>query len=298
MEFLINKNYKFIEDRRKAYVLSGVLITLSILLFAFKGLNYGVDFLGGSSLEVRFKSPVELDEVRRVVATKYTADRIQNFGASNDVLIHVVEQNEQVKNGLVALLRQNFTNNSIEERSFNQVGPKIGDELKSAALWATLWGLAFIVVYLAIRFHWKWGLAAVVALGHDVTITIGLFVLLQLEFSLATVAALLTIVGYSVNDTIVVFDRIRENLRLLKRGITFEDLINKSVNETLSRTVMTSALTMLSVLVLLFMGGEVLRPFAWALLTGIIVGTYSSIYVASPILIEWSAGEDARKSIK
>ena len=298
MEFLINKNYRFIEDRRKAYVLSGVLITLSILLFAFKGLNYGVDFLGGSSLEVRFKSPVELDEVRRVVATKYTADRIQNFGASNDVLIHVVEQNEQVKNGLVALLRQNFTNNSIEERSFNQVGPKIGDELKSAALWATLWGLAFIVVYLAIRFHWKWGLAAVVALGHDVTITIGLFVLLQLEFSLATVAALLTIVGYSVNDTIVVFDRIRENLRLLKRGITFEDLINKSVNETLSRTVMTSALTMLSVLVLLFMGGEVLRPFAWALLTGIIVGTYSSIYVASPILIEWSAGEDARKSIK
>ncbi|MCB0832589.1 MAG: protein translocase subunit SecF [Bacteroidetes bacterium] len=298
MEFLINKNYKFIEDRRKAYVLSGVLITLSILLFAFKGLNYGVDFLGGSSLEVRFKSPVELDEVRRVVATKYTADRIQNFGASNDVLIHVVEQNEQVKNGLVALLRQNFTNNSIEERSFNQVGPKIGDELKSAALWATLWGLAFIVVYLAIRFHWKWGLAAVVALGHDVTITIGLFVLLQLEFSLATVAALLTIVGYSVNDTIVVFDRIRENLRLLKRGVTFEDIINKSVNETLSRTVMTSALTMLSVLVLLFMGGEVLRPFAWALLTGIIVGTYSSIYVASPILIEWSAGEDARKSIK
>jgi preprotein translocase SecF subunit len=140
--------------------------------------------------------------------------------------------------------------------------------------------------------------AAVIALAHDVVITIGLFVALQLEFSLAAVAAILTIVGYSVNDTIIVFDRIRENVRLLKRGTTFEEVINQSINQTLSRTVMTSALTLLSVLALLIFGGEVLRVFAWALLTGIIIGTYSSIYVASPILIEWKAGDDIKAKMK
>lgn len=298
MEFFVNKSYPFVAMRTKAYLFSGSLIMLSLVLFFIMGLNYGVDFVGGTSLEVKFKDPVELDKVRSVVSSKFTADRIQNFGSSNDVLIHIIEQNDRVAGEVLNLLNTNFTSNSVEMRSVSQVGPKIGDELKGSAVWATLWGLAFIIVYLAIRFHWKWGMAAVIALAHDVLITLGLFVVLRLEFSLGAVAAFLTIIGYSVNDTIVVFDRIRENVRLIKRGSTFEEVVNKSINETLSRTIMTSSLTLLSVIVLLILGGEVLRPFAWALLTGIIVGTYSSIFVASPVLIEWKAGEDLKAKMK
>lgn len=298
MEFLINKNYAFVAMRTKAYLISGSLIMLSLILFFVLDLNYGVDFVGGTSLEVKFQNPVELEKVRTVVSGKFGADRIQNFGAPNEVLIHVIEQNDKVAGDVLSLLNANFSTNPVEIRSVSQVGPKIGEELKSSAVWATLWGLFFIIVYLAIRFHWKWGMAAVIALTHDVLITLGVFVILRLEFSLGAVAAFLTIVGYSVNDTIVVFDRIRENLRLLKRGMTFEDVVDKSINETLSRTVMTSLLTLLSVIVLLILGGEVIRPFAWALLTGIIVGTYSSIFVASPVLIEWKAGEDLKAKMK
>ncbi|KAB2879341.1 protein translocase subunit SecF [bacterium] len=298
MEFLVNKNYAFVALRTKAYLVSGSLIILSLLLFFVMDLNYGVDFVGGTSLEVKFKDPVELEKVRSVVSSKFGADRIQNFGSPSDVLIHVIEQNDKVAGEVLNLLNANFTANQAEMRSVSQVGPKIGEELKSSAVWATLWGLFFIIVYLAIRFHWKWGLAAVIALSHDVLITLGVFVVLRLEFSLGAVAAFLTIVGYSVNDTIVVFDRIRENLRLLKRGLTFEQVVDKSINETLSRTIMTSFMTLLSVIVLLILGGEVIRPFAWALLTGIIVGTYSSVFVASPVLIEWQAGEDLKAKAK
>lgn len=298
MEFLVNKNYAFVAQRTKAYLISGSLIILSLLLFFIMDLNYGVDFVGGTSLEVKFKDPVELEKVRTVVSSKFGADRIQNFGSPNDVLIHVIEQHDKVASEVLTLLNTNFSTNPAEMRSVSQVGPKIGEELKSSAVWATLWGLFFIIVYLAIRFHWKWGLAAVIALTHDVLITLGVFVVLRLEFSLGAVAAFLTIVGYSVNDTIVVFDRIRENLRLLKRGLTFEEVVDKSVNETLSRTIMTSFMTLLSVIVLLALGGEVIRPFAWALLTGIIVGTYSSVFVASPVLIEWRAGEDLKAKAK
>lgn len=298
MEFFVNKSYPFVAMRTKAYLVSGSLILLSLVLFFIMGLNYGVDFVGGTSLEVKFRDPVELEKVRSVVSSKFTSDRIQNFGSQNDVLIHIIEQNDKVAGELITLLNTSFAGNSVEMRSVSQVGPKIGEELKSSAVWATLWGLAFIIVYLAIRFHWKWGLAAVIALAHDVLITLGVFVILRLEFSLGAVAAFLTIIGYSVNDTIVVFDRIRENVRLIKRGMTFEEVVDKSINETLSRTIMTSFLTLLSVIVLLILGGEVLRPFAWALLTGIIVGTYSSVFVASPVLIEWKAGEDLKAKMK
>lgn len=294
MEFLINKNYPFVGLRKKAYLVSGTLITISLLLYVFMGLNYGVDFVGGTSIELRFHEPVPLDQLRSLVSSKFGADRVQSLGEANQVLVHVIEQHERVSGELTDILKASFPDNPVEIRSVSQVGPKIGDELKSSAVWATIWGLAFIVVYLAIRFHWKWGLAAVIALAHDVLITLGLFVALQLEFSLAAVAAFLTIIGYSVNDTIVVFDRIRENLRLIKRGSTFDDIVNRSINETLSRTIMTSALTLLSVIVLLVLGGEVLRSFAWALLVGIVVGTYSSVFVASPVLIEWKAGEDLK----
>ncbi len=298
MELLIDTAFHFVGWRRHAYLVSGSLIALSLALFVFKGLNYGVDFVGGTSVELKFGNPVELDRVRSLVSSQFGADRIQRLGTPNEVLVHVVEQHDRVANELVGLLRNNFPDNPVELRSVSQVGPKIGEELKSAAVWATIWGLAFIIVYLAMRFHWKWGLAAVIALAHDVLITLGFFVVLQLEFSLVAVAAFLTIVGYSVNDTIVVFDRIRENVRLMKRGTTFEEVVNRSINETLSRTVMTSALTLLSVIVLAILGGEVLRSFAWALIVGIVVGTYSSIFVASPVLLEWKAGEDIRMRMK
>lgn len=298
MELFKNVNYPFIVNRRKAYLFSAAAIITSIVIFFTIGLNFGVDFIGGTSIEVRFEQPVPLDKVRSIVSSKYNADRVQNFGAPEEVLIHVMEQYDGIDKEVIALLSKNMPDNKAEIRSVSQVGPKIGSELKTSAIWATIWGLFFIVVYLAIRFQWKWGLAAVAALAHDVIITIGVFVALQLEFSLAAVAAILTIIGYSVNDTIVVFDRIRENIRLLKRGANFEDVINQSINQTLSRTVMTSILTLLSVLALLIFGGEVLRVFAWALLTGIIIGTYSSIYVASPILIEWKADEEIKAKMK
>lgn len=298
MEIFKNPNYKFISSRFKAYMLSGTIILISISIFVTIGLNYGVDFVGGTSLELKFEQPVELDKVRTVLSSKFQTDRVQNFGAPDEVLVHVIEQNDKVAPDIVALLEQHFPGNKIEVRSVSQVGPKIGQELKTAAVWATIWGLIFIVVYLAIRFQWKWGLAAVVALAHDVIITLGLFVALQLEFSLAAVAAILTIIGYSVNDTIVVFDRIRENIRMMKRGSSFEDVVDISINQTLSRTIMTSALTLLSVIALLILGGEVLRVFAWALFAGIIVGTYSSVFVASPILIEWKAGDDLKAKMK
>ncbi len=298
MELLVNKNIDFAAKRRTAYLVSGTFVLVSLGMFLLMGLNYGVDFVGGTSMEVQFSDPVELDKIRSVISSKFGADRIQNFGEPTNVLIHVHEQSNEVSGEVKQLLTSNFPGNTIEMRSVSQVGPKIGSELKSSAVWATIWGLFFIVVYLAIRFHWKWGLAAVIALTHDVLITLGFFVVLQLEFSLTAVAAFLTIVGYSVNDTIVVFDRIRENTRLIKRGTTFEEIVNRSVNETLSRTVMTSALTLLSVVVLLLLGGEVLRSLAWALLIGIVVGTYSSIFVASPVLIEWGAGEDLKAKLK
>ncbi len=298
MEFFKNPNYKFVSNRFKAYMLSGTIILISIGIFVTIGLNYGVDFAGGTSLELKFEQPVELEKVRTVLSSKFQTDRVQSFGAPDEVLVHVIEQNDKVAPDIVALLEQHFTGNKIEVRSVSQVGPKIGQELKTAAVWATIWGLIFIVVYLAIRFQWKWGLAAVVALAHDVIITLGLFVALQLEFSLAAVAAILTIIGYSVNDTIVIFDRIRENIRMMKRGSSFEDVVDISINQTLSRTIMTSALTLLSVIALLILGGEVLRVFAWALFTGIIVGTYSSVFVASPILIEWKAGDDLKAKMK
>ncbi len=298
MELFKNANYSFIPQRSKAYIVSGFLILASVVLFAFVGLNFGVDFVGGTSIEVRFNEPLELEKIRSVVSSKFKADRVQNFGAPNEILIHVLEQYDGIDKEIIALLEKEIPENLVELRSVSQVGPKIGSELKTSAIWATIWGLIFIVVYLAIRFQWKWGLAAVIALAHDVIITIGVFVALQLEFSLAAVAAILTIIGYSVNDTIVVFDRIRENVRLLKRGTTFEDVINQSINQTLSRTVITSLLTFLSVLALLIFGGEVLRVFAWALITGIFIGTYSSVFVASPILIEWKAGEDIKAKMK
>jgi preprotein translocase SecF subunit len=209
-----------------------------------------------------------------------------------------MEQNDKVASNVLALLHEKFSTNPVEMRSVSLVGPKVGDELKSSAVWATIWGLLFIIAYLAVRFHWKWGLAAVIALIHDVLFTMGFFVVLRLEFSLGAVAAFLTIIGYSVNDTIVVFDRIRENVRLMKRGSTFAEIVDRSINETLSRTIITSVLTWFSVVVLLFLGGEVIRPFAWALFIGIIIGTYSSIFVASPILIEWKAGDDLKTKMK
>ncbi len=298
MELLINTKYPFVARRKLAYIFSGGSLLVSLVLFAIMGLNYGVDFIGGTSLEVKFKEPVELEKVRSIVSGRFTADRIQNFGSPNDVLIHVMEQNDKVAGTLLALLNDNFAANPAEMRSVSLVGPKVGDELKSSAVWATIWGLLFIIVYLAIRFHWKWGLAAVIALIHDVLFTLGFFAVFRLEFSLGAVAAFLTIVGYSVNDTIVVFDRIRENVRLMKRGSTFEEIVDRSINETLSRTIMTSVLTWFSVVVLLVLGGEVIRPFAWALFIGIIIGTYSSIFVASPILIEWKAGEDLKAKMK
>lgn len=297
MDLFKDPKFNFMVNRRKAFVLSGTLIFFSIVSFIVFGLNYGVDFVGGTSIQLRFEKPVGTSVVRSsALKTKLGVDKVQTFGSDRDLLVHIIEQGDEFADLLITQLTTDFADNRFEVLSIDQVGPKIGSELKYAAVWATLSGLAVILIYLSIRFQYKFAVGAVAALFHDVFITLGIFSIFQIEFSLAIIAAFLTIIGYSVNDTIVVFDRIRENVRLLKRGTAdFTATVDRSINQTLSRTVMTSTTTLIVVVSLLIFGGQGLRSFALALTIGIVIGTYSSIFVASPVLVEWKTGESLTK---
>ncbi|MCY4239502.1 MAG: protein translocase subunit SecF [Rhodospirillaceae bacterium] len=282
----------FVRFRMVYLAFSMVLLLLGASMFYAKGLNFGIDFKGGILLQA-----VEVDAEGNKRATDIGALRaklsglglgevaIQNFGSNEDILIRVEKQPGDNKRQVAAIenikaaLGENFR---IDREEF--VGPKVGSELIQAGIIATLLALCAILVYVWFRFEWQFGIAAVVALTHDIMLTVGLFSLLQLEFNLATVAAVLTIAGYSINDTVVVFDRVRENLRKYKK-LAMPDLMNLSINETLSRTVLTSFTTMLALLSLFFLGGEVIRGFSVALIWGVVVGTYSSICIAVPVLL-------------
>ncbi|MCY4191522.1 MAG: protein translocase subunit SecF [Rhodospirillaceae bacterium] len=283
----------FVRFRMVYLAFSMVLLLLGASMFYAKGLNFGIDFKGGILLQA-----VEVDAEGNKRATDIGALRaklsglglgevaIQNFGSNEDILIRVEKQPGDNKKQVAAIenikaaLGENFR---IDREEF--VGPKVGSELIQAGIIATLLALCAILVYVWFRFEWQFGIAAVVALTHDIMLTVGLFSLLQLEFNLATVAAVLTIAGYSINDTVVVFDRVRENLRKYKK-LAMPDLMNLSINETLSRTVLTSFTTMLALLSLFFLGGEVIRGFSVALIWGVVVGTYSSICIAVPVLLK------------
>ena len=295
MRLLTNVNIDFLGKRKIAAYLSLTLIVLGLLsLITRGGPNLGIDFTGGTLAQLQFDTPVETGQVRqRLLDGGFDRPMIQRFGADNEVLIRlgVGDVGENFRQRLqTALAGLNF-----EIRRLESVGPKIGGELRGKAVQAVLFALLGILIYISLRFDRYYAVGAVVALAHDVMITLGVFALLDLEIDLAIVAAFLTIVGYSLNDTIVVFDRIRENTKL-RRKDDFFFTVNRSVNETLNRTIITSLTTFMVVLMLYLMGGEVIKYFAFALIVGVLVGTYSSIYVASPLMASLEVRAQARSS--
>lgn len=269
-----------------AVSLSAVLIIAALLCIAIKGVNWGLDFTGGTVIEVSFKQPADLPQVRQTLSQAgYTDAVVQLFGTSRDVLIRIPLQldKDQAEVGQAILAALNADASAqVEMRRIEFVGPSVGDELKNEGGLAMLVALLGILAYVAMRFEWRLSVGAVVALIHDVILTVGLFSWLQIEFDLTVLAAILALIGYSINDTIVVFDRIREQFRKL-RDTSPAEVINDAITSTLNRTVITSLTTALVLVVLYFKGGALIHGFATALLFGIVVGTYSSIYIASAI---------------
>ena len=286
-----NVNIDFMGKRKLAIGLSAVLIAAALVALPVLGLNFGLDFTGGTEVEVRFTEAPEIADVRESLADAGMEDAtVQNFGSSTDLLVRIpphegegeseaAAQAEEV----IAALQQTFPA-GVEKRSSGYVGPQVGEELTEQGILAVIYALIGIFIYVMFRFQWRFSVGAVVAVVHDILVTLGILSLLQVDFDLTVVAALLAVVGYSLNDTIVLFDRIRENFpRMTKSSPT--EVVNRSVNETLARTLMTSLTTLLVLLALFFLGGEVIHAFALTLIVGVIVGTYSSIYVASNALL-------------
>ena len=278
-------NIDFMRWHKLGFALSLVMTVSSIVLFLVHGLNYGIDFSGGTIIEARTSGPADLATMRSQLDGLGLGDvSLQGFGSPNDVLIRLQRQpgGDADQERAVQLVKQKL-GNSVEYRRTEVVGPTVGAELIRAGTIATVLALFAIAVYVWFRFEWPFGVGAMLSTLHDTVTTVGLFALLQIEFNLTTLAAILTIAGYSINDTVVIYDRVRETMRK-HRSMEFTTLINKSLNETLSRTILTVSTTALAVLSLLIFGGEVLRGFSIAMLWGIVVGTYSSLFIAAPLL--------------
>jgi preprotein translocase SecF subunit len=297
MRFFGKTKVDFVGWRRKAFLLSALVIVAGLLSLLVKGgPDLSIDFEGGVLVQLRFEHPVTTEALRAALdKAGYGKSEIQTFATGNEVLVRAAHvQGEDVAEAIKTSIGETMPDNRFEVRREEVVGPKIGRELGKKAILAIVFALCAILVYVGWRFEFRFAVAAVAALFHDVLVTMGLFSLTGREISLAVIAAFLTIVGYSLNDTIVVFDRIREDLRKYHRE-KYDGVINASINETLGRTIMTSLTTLIVVLFLFFMGGEVLRDFSFALLVGVLVGTYSSIFVASPILVEWYSKSPVRR---
>jgi len=280
----LSRNIDFMALRKPAVILSAALILISIVsLFTLK-LNVGIDFTGGSIIEVGYQQSVKLEPIRNALESKGFGDAIvQHFGSASEVLIRLVPDVDKDKAELsseIITLLQGISETPIDVRRVDFVGPQVGEELTEDGGLAVLYALIAILIYVAFRFEYRFSLGAVAALIHDVVITLGVFSILQLDFDLSVLAAILAVIGYSLNDTIVVFDRVRENFRKIRKKTSLE-VINISINQTISRTLMTSFTTLLVLLSLFFLGGEVIHAFAVALIIGVLVGTYSSIYVAT-----------------
>ncbi len=290
-------NIDFMGKRMLWYSISGILIFLGMLSLLLKGVDYGIDFLGGTEIVVSFSQPVDVGEIRSAMdRIGFGKAEIKTFGRPGDILIRTSVQAEglTVADRIRAELKNQFPNNPFNVLKEDKIGPKIGAELRRDAVYAVIASLIAICLYVAFRFKFIYGVGAVVALFHDVLVTLGMISIfdgltpaLTLEISQNMIAAFLTLVGLSVNDTVVIFDRIRENQKIF-RSMDLTTLINKSINETLSRTIITSGTIFIVLIVLLIFGGEVNRGFAFALTVGIITGTYSSIYIASAIVVEWA----------
>jgi preprotein translocase subunit SecF len=285
-----NTNIPFLRYRLWALGASVLVLLISIGLVATRGLNYGIDFRGGILLEVRTTTEPDLAAMRSLLGGLGLGEvALQSAGEENDVLIRVARQegDEAAQQQAVAAIRSALDQQlgeGIEYRRSEFVGPKVSAELLRDGVLATVIAVGLVLVYLWFRFEWQYGVGAITSLVHDVAATIGLFSLTGLEFNLSTVAAILTIIGYSLNDTVVVFDRVRENLRRYRK-MPIEELLDRSINETLPRTIMTGMTTFLALVALVVLGGEVIRGFTIAMIWGVVIGTYSSVYIAAPVLI-------------
>jgi preprotein translocase SecF subunit len=286
------------------YIVSSAVILAGLASVAFKGLSFGIDFLGGTEIIVEFDEPIPVSDIRNALTPVGLAgSEIKTYGADNDILIRTTEEGEGTLIGdrIKGALTQGFPDKSFEVLKEDKIGPKVGEELRSDALSAIIWSLVAILGYIAIRFKFVYGMGAVLAIFHDVLVTLGIISLLNgvipglnLEITQEVIAAFLTLIGVSVNDTVVIFDRIRENEKIY-RSMSLESVLNKSLNDTLSRTIITSGTIFIVLLVLLVLGGEVNRGFAFTLTIGILTGTYSSVYVASAIVLDWKNRVSGKK---
>ena len=278
----------FMGKHKLAYMFSLALIVLSIGSLATRGLNFGIDFTGGYLIEVGYENNIDIKQVREALEkNNYQDAQVQHFGSSKDILVRIAPREDINKANLsdqVFTLLKTSSDQQISLRRVEFVGPQIGEELRDQGGMAMLVALFGILIYVSFRFQFKSAVASIMALIHDVIITIGAFSMTWIEFDLTVLAALLAVIGYSLNDTVVVLDRIRELFRSVRKGSS-EEILNLSINQTLSRTLMTGVTTMLVLLALFFLGGEIIHGFAFALMFGVIIGTYSSIYVASAILL-------------
>ena len=279
----VEPNINFLGLRKKFLIFSIVAILLSIGLLSIKGLNLGIDFKGGTLIEVSTTN-TSIGELREILSSSYGDVSLQEFGDENIILIRLQNKSNQESIETVNSVKNLIQDKVVEFRRSEFVGPTISSELLFRGFQAVSFALIAILIYIWLRFEWQFGFGAVVALTHDVLFTLGLLSILNVEFSLATIAAILTIAGYSINDTVVIFDRVRENLRKYKK-LELVDLFNLSVNNTLSRTIMTSLTTLLALVSLFIFGGEVIRPFALTMIIGVIIGTYSSVFIAVPTLL-------------
>jgi preprotein translocase subunit SecF len=302
IQIFVNANYDFVGKRRWFYIGSAALIAISLLSILIRGgLNYGIDFTGGTLIQVRYDKPVRVGDVRRGLdEIKLGSAIIQQFGDVREYLIRLpqgqgVETPEQITPKVQAALAK-AAGAKVEIRRVEFVGPQVGRDLQLQALYAVLAGMAGILIYVAIRFDFRGGIISIVAIAHDVIVTLGALTIFNFEMSLSVLAALLTIVGYSINDTIVIFDRIRESRgRGLRKGQSLAGLVNTSLNQTLSRTILTSFTTFMASVVLFLFGGEVLRDFAFALVVGVVLGTYSTVAAAS-LIVDWETWSRSRQS--
>ena len=277
-------NYNFSAKFKPANILSIILFILSVIFIAFKGLNYGIDFKGGTLIELRSIN-TDVSSIRNSLNDMNLGDvNVKKFGKEGDFLIKVEEQGDN--NNLIPKIKQKLSdslNSEINFRRVENVGPKVSAELLKSGIIAITLSLAAMLFYIWVRFEWQFSVGAIVALFHDVVITLGVFSLLSLEINLSIIAAVLTIVGYSMNDTVVIYDRVRENLGKYHK-LEIANIANLSINETLARTIITSVTTLLALFSIFILGGEILRGFSFAMILGVFIGTYSSIFVASPIL--------------
>ena len=277
-------NYNFSSKFKHANIFSLILFLLSVILIGFKGLNYGIDFKGGTLIELRSNN-AEVSLIRDVLKNMELGDvNVKKFGKEGDFLIKIEQKADN--NNFIPKIKKNLSDNLVSDINFRRVenvGPKVSAELLQSGIMAISLSLAAMLFYIWIRFEWQFSIGSIIALFHDVIITLGIFSLLSLEINLSIIAAALTIVGYSMNDTVVIYDRIRENLGKFHK-LEISETANLSINETLARTVITSVTTLLALISIFILGGEILRGFSFAMILGVLIGTYSSIFVASPIL--------------